>query len=116
MNDMKFKLKSKRLDNIRELESQIILCSISWEGPCWRVEYLGKPIKTGRLEFKRNVLNDGNNYLLDIFDTKKEAIDYCKKYNVVIEHFSKDGYTMTTIESSGKTSRLTLSKPSRIEA
>jgi len=95
---MKFKLKSKRLDNIRELESQIILCSISWEKPCWRVEYLGKPIKTGRLEFKR------------------EAIDYCKKYNVVIEHFSKDGYTMTTIEPSGKTNRITLNKYSALEA
>jgi len=113
---MKFKLKSKRLDKIRQLESQIILCIISWEKPCWRVEYLGKPIKTGRLEFKRNVLNDGNNYLIDIFDTKREAIDYCKKYNVVIEHLSKDGYTSTTIEPSGKTNRITLSKPSRIEA
>ena len=113
---MKFKLKSKRLDNIRELESQIILCIISWEEPCWRIEYLGKPIKTGRMEFERNVLNDGNNYLIDIFDTKREAIDYCKKYNVVIEHLSKDGYTSTTIEPSGKTNRITLSKPSRIEA
>jgi len=113
---MKFKLKSKRLDKIRELESQIILCKISWEKPCWRVEYLGKPIKIGRMEFKRDVLNDGNNYLIDIFDTKREAIDYCKKYNAVIEHFSKDGYTRTTIEPSGKTNRLTLNKYSVLEA
>lgn len=114
---MKFKLKSKRLDKIREIESQIILCSISWEKPCWRVEYLGNPIKTGRMEFERNVLNDGNDYLLDIFDTKREAIDYCKKYNSVIEVFSKDGYTRTTIEPSGKTNRITLNKiSSKIEA
>ena len=109
---MKFKLKSKRLDNIRKVESQIILCSIAWEKPCWRVEYLGKPIKTGRI-----VLNDGNDYLLDIFDTKREAIDYCKKYNSVIEVFSKDGYTRTTIEPSGETNRITLNKiSSKIEA
>ena len=100
----------------RHLQFQIILCIRAWEGPYWTIEYLGKPIKTGRMEFERNVLNDGNNYLLDVFDTKKEAIDYCKKYNVVIEHLSKDGYTSTTIEPSGKTNRITLSKPSKIEA
>jgi formylmethanofuran dehydrogenase subunit A len=109
------KIKSKRLDNIRQLESQIIVCSIYWEKPCWRVEYLGKPIKTRPFGHQRNILNDGNDYLIDIFDTKREAIDYCKKYNAVIEHFSKDGYTMTTIEPSGKINRLILDKPSTLE-
>ena len=87
---MKFKLKSKRLDRLRDLESQIILMTIYWEKPCWRVCYQGKAIEIGRLQHKPNYLNDGGDLLIDIFDTKKEAIEYLKKYGKTIVALSKD--------------------------
>ena len=113
---MKFKLKSKRLDRLRALESQIILMTVYWENPCWRVCYQGKAIKVGHLQHKPNHLNDGGDLLIDIFDTKKEAIEYCKKYEKTIVALPKDeSYEITHFinEKTGKweTARIDYPKP-----
>ena len=88
---MKFKLKSKRLERLRDLESQIILMTVYWEKPFWRVCYQGKAIQIGHLEYKPNHLNDGGDLLINIFDTKKEAIEYLKKYGKTIVALNKEG-------------------------
>ena len=90
--------------------------TVYWEKPCWRVCYQGKAIKTGHLQHKPNHLNDGGDLLIDIFDTKKEAIDYLRKYGKTIVSLNRDETFQITHfidEKTGKwtTARIDYPKP-----
>ena len=86
---MKFKIHSKRLDKIRSIESRITYCRIWYKivDKVWAVSYYD--CNAGDW-----IENDG--YVLDSFETKKEAIEWCKQYGKPIEAETKNGEKITS--------------------
>jgi len=85
------KIHSKRWDKIRSIESRITYARVWFNivDKVWAVSYY---------DCNAGDWIENNGYILDNFETKKEAIEWCKRYRKPFEVETMNGDKITSYE------------------